>query len=117
MQDSKDNKTIPHVSPVLPRCLMASRSMAPSGLTKALSFRVVELAFRDDDAGRSNPPARGQQWLPQQCLVPELVEQLKEVPKGRYHPAADCMAGCRSAHDLVPGVYRGSQGRPSGAGL
>ena len=44
-------------------------SMAPSGLKKALSFCVVELAFRVDDAGRSYPPVRGQQWPPQQCLV------------------------------------------------
>ena len=58
--------------------------MAPSGLKKAVSFRVVELALRDDDAVRAYPPARGQQWPLQQCLVPELVEQLVEVLKGRY---------------------------------
>ena len=58
--------------------------MAPSGMKKALSFRVVELALRDDDAVRSDPPARGQQWPPQQCLVPEMVEQLEAVPKGRH---------------------------------
>ena len=96
------------------------RSMAPSGLKKALSFRVVELALRDGDAVRSNPPTRGQQWLLQQRFVPELVEQLVEVPEGevsRRDPAADCRAGCRSAQDLVPGVFRGSQGCPSGADL
>ena len=53
--------------------------MAPSSLRKALSFRV-----RDDDEVRAYPPARGQQWPLQQCLVPELVEQLVEVLKGRY---------------------------------
>ena len=56
-----------------------ARSMAPSGLKKALSFRVVELALRDDDAVRSYPPARGQQWF-----VLDLVEQFVEVLKGRY---------------------------------
>ena len=56
-----------------------ARSMAPSGLTKALSFRVVEFASRDDDAVRSYPPARGQQWPLQQCLVQELLEKLVEV--------------------------------------
>ena len=61
-----------------------ARSMAPSGLKKALSFRVVELALRDDDAVRSYPPARGQRWALHKCLVPELVEQLVEVLKGRY---------------------------------
>ena len=60
-----------------------ARSMAPSGLKKALSFRVVELALRDD-AVRSYPPARGQQWTLQKCLVPKLVEQLVEVLKERY---------------------------------
>ena len=84
------------------------RSMAPSGVKKALFFRVVELALRDDDAGRLYPPARGQQWPLQQGLVPELVEQLVEVLKGRCqdgNPAADCRVGCRSVQDLVPGVY------------
>ena len=61
-----------------------ARSMAPSGLKKALPFFVVELALRDDDAVRSNPPTRGQQWPLQQCFVLELVEQSVEVPKVRY---------------------------------
>ena len=91
------------------------RSTAPSGLRKALSFRVVELALRDHDAVRSYPPARLQQWRLQQCLLPDLVEQLVEVLKGcasifgevsRRDPAADCRAGCRSAQDLVPRVKR-----------
>ena len=38
--------------PVLPRGASCHRSMAPSGL-KALQFRIVELALRDDDAVRS----------------------------------------------------------------
>ena len=46
-----------------------ARGMAPSGLGKALTFRVVELALRDDDAVRSYPPARGQQWPLQQYFV------------------------------------------------
>ena len=37
--------------------------MAPSGLKKALSFRVVELALRDDEAVRSVSQARGQERL------------------------------------------------------
>ena len=96
------------------------RSTAPSALKKALSFGVVELALRDDDAVRSHPPARGQQWSLQQCFVPEMVEQLVAVPKGRHQerdPAADCRAGCRSAPDLVRGIYRNGEGCPSGADL
>ena len=88
-----------------------ARSMAPSGLKKALSFRVVELALRDDDAVMSYTPARGQQWPLQQCFEPELVEQCVEVLKGRYQDGIQrCRGGCRSAQDLVPGVYRGTQG-------
>ena len=49
-----------------------------------LSFRVGELPLRDDDAVRSYPPARRQQWSLQQCLVPEFLEQVVEVLKGRY---------------------------------
>ena len=60
-----------------------ARSMASCGLKKALSFRIVELALRDD-AVMSYPPARGQQWPLQQCFVPELVEHLVEVLKARY---------------------------------
>ena len=59
-----------------------ARSVAPSGLKKTLFFRV-ELALRDDGAVRSIPQARGQQWPLQQRLVPEMVEQLVEVPKVR----------------------------------
>ena len=91
-----------------------ARSMAPSGLKKALSFRVVELALRGD-AVRSHPPARGQQWPFQQCLVPEMVEQLVAVPKGIE--TGDCREGCRSAQDLVPGIYRSIEGCPPGADL
>ena len=61
-----------------------ARSVAPSGLWKALSFRVVELALRDDDAVRSYPLALGQRWPLQQCFVPELVEEMVEVLKERY---------------------------------
>ena len=58
-----------------------ARSMASSGLNKALSFQVVELALRDDEAVRFVPQARGKQ-LPllqrfvERSLVPEMVEQL-----------------------------------------
>ena len=45
------------------------------------------------------------------------------VPRARVgrDPVADCRAGCRSAEDLVPGVFRGTHGVPqermSGGGL
>ena len=71
-----------------------ARSMAPGGLEKALSFRVVELALRDDDAVRSHPPARGQQWALQQCLVPEMVaERVVEVPKIMCHEFFEAVKG------------------------
>ena len=65
-----------------------ARSIAPGGLKRALSFRVVELVLRDDGAVGSIPQARGEQWPLQQRLVPEMVEQLVKVP--RRDPVADC---------------------------
>ena len=92
-----------------------ARSMAPSGLKKALSFRVVELALRDDDAVRSYPPARGQQWPVRLCLVPELVEQLVEVLKGRYQDGIQPIAelavevpkiSCQEFFEALEGVLQ-----------
>ena len=67
-----------------------ARCMTPSGLKKILSFSVVELALRDDEVVRSVSQARGQQQRPlrprfvEQSLVPEMVQQLVEVPKVTY---------------------------------
>ena len=67
--------------------------MAPSGLKKALSFRVVELALRDDEAVRSVSQARGQQRPEQSPRARDgwTVGGSAEGEVSRRNPAADCL--------------------------
>ena len=100
--------------PVLPRCSMASRNWPEEGLV--LQRRQARVAKRR----RGEVVSTGTRATVAPSTVPRAgvggtAGGSAEGEVSRRDRAADCRTGCRSAQDLVPGVYRGTHGCPLGA--
>ena len=82
--------------------------MAPSGLNQALSFRVDRARVARRRGGEvsftgTRATAAFQQRFIEQCLVPEKVELLVDVPKGEVssrNPAAGLPSSCAPRADF-----------------